>query len=287
MGDKDALASSADGPAKRPLATAKVRRIVAEAHIHPHGGRNTVPANLSLKGDRSLNDENKSIVQIPRDYSDIAKLQDPGVLEDFLAEPPTFIAEVVTGAIADGKKSLALVGGRIVQALFKGQLFSQFGKEFKRAREAGRLKDDFAERKFGLQSWVEMMTVIDEETPDPERLEALKAMFFAVNRPNITDQEQITQYQLWKITKGLNSGELHLLKTAYENRSTMSFNSNYLEWTKQMAVRTGFHALGLVELHGESLARNYLFSPVINSGTAINPINGMSRSSGSERDCFP
>jgi hypothetical protein len=37
-----------------------------------------------------------------RDYSDIAKLQDPGVLEEFLDEPLTFIAETITGALATG-----------------------------------------------------------------------------------------------------------------------------------------------------------------------------------------
>ena len=220
-----------------------------------------------------MTDEDASIVQIPRDYSDIAKLQNPGVLADFPAEPATFIAEVLTGAIADGKKGLALAGGRIVQAILKGQLFDQFGKEFKSARDKGRLADDFAQRKFGFQSWVEIMTAIDEESPDPVRLEALKAMFFAINRPNITDQEQITQYQLWQITKRLNSGELHLLRTAYANRDSASYGSRYDSWTIEMARLTGFGHRGLVDLYGETLMQNCLISHRFHGGETVEATN--------------
>jgi hypothetical protein len=203
--------------------------------------------------------QNTSIVQIPRDYSDIAALQDPSVLEEFLEQPLTFIAETITGAISEGKKGMFVAGGRIVQALLKGRLFDQFAKEFKAAREKGKLADDFAEKKFGFQTWVELMTVIDEETPDAERLEALKAMFFAVNRPNITDQEQITEYQLWQVVKQLKSGELHLLKTAYQNR-TVPFGSNYSYWASKMAEMTGFRSTGLVDLHEKKLMEACLIS---------------------------
>ena len=46
-----------------------------------------------------------SLVVKRRDYSDIAQLQDPLVLEEFFEQPLTYIAETITGALGDGVKS--------------------------------------------------------------------------------------------------------------------------------------------------------------------------------------
>src|SRR5271168_1828734 len=119
-------------------------------------------------------DDQTSLVLPPHDYFDIAKLQDPSTLEDFLEQPLTFIAESITGALAVGKTGVMVAGGRVVQALMKGMLFKQWNAEFKRLREAGRIPDNFAERKYGFQTWVELMTILDEESPDADRLKALK-----------------------------------------------------------------------------------------------------------------
>lgn len=42
-------------------------------------------------------DDSESLIIRPRDYSDIACLQDPNA-QEFLDEPLTFVAETITGA---------------------------------------------------------------------------------------------------------------------------------------------------------------------------------------------
>lgn len=86
-----------------------------------------------------------SLVTKPRDYFDIASLQDAKALEDFLGGSLTFVAEAITGALGDGTKSAMMAGGRLVRSLLKGRLFQQFAQEFKRLREQGKIPDDFAE----------------------------------------------------------------------------------------------------------------------------------------------
>jgi hypothetical protein len=68
----------------------------------------------------------ESLIAKPRDYSDIIKLQEPGVLEDFFDEPLPFIVATVTGALAAGKSGWILSSGRMVQAMLKGRLFQQW-----------------------------------------------------------------------------------------------------------------------------------------------------------------
>jgi hypothetical protein len=67
-----------------------------------------------------------SLVVKRRNYSDIAQLRDPLVLEDFLDEPATFIAETITGMLGDGAKGVSASGGRIVQAILKGRAYKQY-----------------------------------------------------------------------------------------------------------------------------------------------------------------
>lgn len=206
-----------------------------------------------------MGDEEGSLIQRPRDYSDIIKLEDPRILEEFLDEPATFIAETITGALATGKFGVVASGGRIVQALLKGQHFKQFSQELRAFREKGKIPADFAEKKYGFQTWVELMTVIDEEAPDADCLEALKAMFYAVNKKNAEDRDRILAYQLWRITKQLNSGDLLLLNTMHD-KENMIGNLNPNAWLDQVASQSGLGMSDLVQLHVTRLASFRLVS---------------------------
>jgi hypothetical protein len=208
--------------------------------------------------------DDSGIVIKRRDYSDIAVLQDPTVLEQFLDEPLTFIAESITGALAVGKTGTAVAAGRIVQAILKGQTFKQFAQEVKKLREAGQIPNDFAEKKYCFQTWVELMTIIDEESPDADRLEALKAMFFAVNQVGKTDTERIIAYQLWQIAKQLTSGELLLLKAVYEHRTeypTTIGSASYVSWANWAARQQGHTVVDLIGVHERKLTELGLLSP--------------------------
>jgi len=200
--------------------------------------------------------DDTALIARPRDYSDIIKLQEPGVLEDFFNKPLPFIVATVTGALAAGKAGWFLAGGRIVQGMLKGRLFEQWSKEVKKLCETGRIPEDFVEKKYGFQTWVELMRIIDDESPDADRLEALKAMFFAVNKVGATEGKKIKAYQLWQIAKQLSSGELLLLRTAYLERSQYasqathpSYVSSYSNWASYMAKAIGHDSQGLIDLH--------------------------------------
>jgi hypothetical protein len=196
-------------------------------------------------------DDNLSIVQSPRDHFDIIKLEDPRFLETFLDQPLTFIAETITGALATGPRGMLASGSRIVHALLKGRLFIQWGYEFKTLRDAGRLKEDFADTKYGFQTWVELMSIIDEESPDADRLDALKAMFYAVNKVNADDAQRIQAYQFWQIAKQLKSGDLILLKAMSEIGDSSPSN---IDWAGFMAERSGLGIAELVQLHEKNLS---------------------------------
>jgi hypothetical protein len=124
--------------------------------------------------------EDNSIVLKPQElFSDAILTQNADDLAKFMDEPLTAIAEAITGALAVEPKAWMGMTGRIVQGILKAKLFQQVSRELKDLRERGKIPDDFADEghKYGFKSWVELLTIIDEETPDADRLEALKAMF--------------------------------------------------------------------------------------------------------------
>jgi hypothetical protein len=132
--------------------------------------------------------------------------------------------------------------------------------ELKRLRATGRIAPDFADRKYGFQTWVELMTIIDKEAPDADRLEALKAMFYAVNKVGASDGEHIVAYQLWRIAKSLSSGELFLMKLAYGIRNTYPADDSFRRWTELIASEAGHGVIGLIVLHEKKLTEIGLLS---------------------------
>jgi hypothetical protein len=193
-------------------------------------------------------DDGQSLALPPRDYSDIVKLQEENVLDQFLLNPTTAALETITGAFAGGGKGLLVSAGRIAQGLVKGQIYDALADEIRRLREAGKLPDNLGETKHGLHTWAELCRIIDADPPDADRLEALKAMFYGVNKVNTTDEEQITAYQLWQIAKELKSGPILILKALLRiDGNTGSVDED--TWIRQVARFSGMAEPQLVVLH--------------------------------------
>jgi hypothetical protein len=199
----------------------------------------------------------------PKDPSAIVRLQDPTVIQQILEQPVTVLAESLAGYFSVGNGFWAAAGTRLAQAALKGSVFQQFGREFKYLRDKGKLPDDFTEKKYGRKSWVELLTTLDEDIPDEDRLEALSAMFYSVNKINVTDGEKIANYQLFQIAKRLTSGQLLLLRVAHERATEAGFTQTSIgasQWLEILSRRLGHSITGLVEQDERVLIQNGLLT---------------------------
>jgi hypothetical protein len=188
-------------------------------------------------------------------------------------EPFTAIAETMTGAMAAGPKTWMMMGGRIVQSMFKAKLFQQVSQEIKELREKGEIPEDYADErkyKYGAKTWVELMSFIDEETPDADRLEALKAMFYGVNKINATDADKILAYQMFQTAKRLNSGELLVLRCTYEAYKAGVYNAkadmvSVLDWASKLNNTVGRQLVDVIVRDQDKLVQEGLLSPYMGS----------------------
>jgi hypothetical protein len=221
------------------------------------------------------NDQQSYIVS-RHDPTEIIQLRDSAALSEFLKDPRSVIAGALIEGFSHGPSALTQPLIRVGVAALTGRALEQFAQEIKGFREKGKIPDDWAEKSKGYQTWVELLRVIDEESPDEERLDAMKAMFFAVNSISSVDAERIIAYQLFQIAKRLNSNELLVLKGIYENRG--KFGSGILDfagWAKMVADYLGHRIAALIEHADKGLTENQLLSGRIGSdGSGVQRQNG-------------
>jgi hypothetical protein len=209
-----------------------------------------------------MSDEKSYIVK-PRDPAEIVRTQDSAALTEFLKDPPSVIAGALIESLSHGPSALTAPLVRIGVSALRGRALQQLANEIKELRGKGKLADDFAERKYGFQTWVELIEIIDSDAPDEDRLKALKAMFFAANKLGASEGQQVVAYQLFQIAKRLSSNELLILKSVYERfkKETQFHSNDYRQWVQAVAGSIGHSSWGLVELADKALVDSCLLTP--------------------------
>ena len=198
-----------------------------------------------------------------RDLAEIIHSKDSAALSEFLKDPRSVIAGVLIEGFSRGPGAFTQPLIRVGIAALTGRALEQFAKEIGDFREKGKIPDDWAEKPKGYQTWVELLRIIDEESPDEERLDALKAMFFAVNRINAADAEHILAYQLFQIAKKLNSNELLVLKAVYKmfkDGRLLNIKEGLSVWWRLIAEEVKYGVPGLAQLADKALVEYQLFA---------------------------
>lgn len=193
----------------------------------------------------------------------IVPYRDAKSLAEFMDQPKIKIAEAITAFLAMDKKEAILMGGRILQGVLKGNATKQVAREIQHLIEDGKIKEDYAETKYGFRSLSELLVFIDEEIPDEDRLNAVKFMFFSVVHADIGEGEQIQNYQLFQIAKKLTSSQFLILKVAY-NMNKEGIYDDASEsangWLRKISERIGHNTPSLIERDEEILIKEKLIS---------------------------
>jgi hypothetical protein len=178
--------------------------------------------------------KNKKPQLIQGNDAPLVPIKDKDLLTKFLNQPFTKIAEAVTGAISVGQHELLVASGRLVQGALKGNFFKQFGCELDGLMKKGRIAEDYADEKFGFQTFTELLKFIDEEDVDVDRLHAVKAMFYAVNKMGKPPGMEVLNYQLFKLSKKISASQLLLLQVLKKLSNTVDFDDQ-----KNTRIRCG------------------------------------------------
>ena len=203
-----------------------------------------------------------SIQVVKKGHPDLISFRDPESLAKLMDQPLPTIAAALTGALSSGYSDAVLIGGRLVQGALKGKLYQQVAREINDLVEKGKIKEDYANTKYGFKSLVELLEFIDSEVPDEDRLQAVKAMFVAVNAVEAKQGEELVNYQLLQISKRLSGGQLLVLKTTYDLYKKGGFHSinSSMAWLESIATRIGHNITALIQQDELVLISNGLIS---------------------------
>jgi len=201
-------------------------------------------------------------------------------LTQFLEQPLPKIAEAITGAFAVGSSGVISAGARVVQGALKGNFFKQFAREVNKLVEAGKIPEDYAEEKYAFKTLAELLKFIDEEDVDDDRLLAITAMFYAVNK-NVdqSEGEQLLNYQLFKLCKKITASQLLLLRIShrfllekkYPHSSTISSAD---AWLQDISGAMGHAVLTLIRQDEHVLIDlGLLTKRAYNDGSGVTPMN--------------
>ncbi len=203
---------------------------------------------------------------------ELIKFDDVKSIAEFLQQPATKMAEFITGILVSDTKDWKLSAGRLVQASIQWKVFSQLGKEIKDYIDKGKIKEDFLDKELIQQSLYDLLKFIDETTPDEDRFNAMKTLFIKSVAHDLSEAEQILSYQFMKLCKDLESGDLLILKAAYDikngklsqklSSAAIDLNDRAVHpWLLNISNQIGHEIISLVEVHEDKLVNLRLISP--------------------------
>ena len=199
-------------------------------------------------------------------------------LSRFLDNPTQSIAEAFVGIMKADKGQHMDAGMRLFNAMLKKRPIEQLMAELERYRKAGIVKNDFLETDYNRMALKEVFRIIDEDPPDADKFKAVKSLFLCNVEKDATEGDQLLTYQYLKLIRPLESGEILLLKTAWETYQGKQksappeigeVNRGEHPWFKAMARQSGLKHPALVGLYFQRLLTLGLTNEVPRSSQAV------------------
>lgn len=198
---------------------------------------------------------------------ELIKLDSPQDVLAFITNPMK-LGEALTGILVSEKKEWILSAGKLVQASLRFKLLTQLGQELNGYREKGKIKEDYFATNNNQASFNELLSFIDEDVPDEERMRAMKSIFLTSISIGITEEDERFAYELMQICRGLSSGDLLILKANFDlvtgnarpGIAVELSSTNADGWLGIIAKQVGHNLPPLVEAHEGNLMDAKLIS---------------------------
>ncbi len=199
------------------------------------------------------------------------KLNDEKSVMRFLRESTVKIAEALTRILVSEKQDLKLSAGKIIQAVIKGNLLTQLGREIEKYRNQGKIKEDYFATHRNRALLYELLKFLDEEVPEEELFTAIKSIFFSGISRGVTKHEEVLAYEFLQTAKRLRATEILILKANFEiaqkktKLEIQNIDTIYVRdvWFTYIAKQMGYEVhTAIVEKYEPNLISLGLISPV-------------------------
>ncbi len=183
------------------------------------------------------------------------------------------LSEAGTGVIGSTRQELLLSAGHVLQSMIKGRFVETLKHEWDDLREKGRIEANYSETPQQQACLQELLNFIDIDLPDDVRFNTMKQVFLRAATEEESDRDSPLPQQFMIACRELSSGEILVLKAAYEIAEEGDWKSKYLQidpnstadihirrWSNAVASHSAMTHWELVAKHAVSLQKQRLLS---------------------------
>ncbi|MDF2636106.1 MAG: hypothetical protein K0R78_2980 [Pelosinus sp.] len=178
-------------------------------------------------------------------------------------------AQFFTGLASSKRTEIFKSVGHVVQGMFSDKFLGNLQKEVNNYILAGKIKEDYIISEQNLMCFIELLRNLEENLPDPNRLELLRKIYIVTATEDINDRDSPLPLQFMQMARELTSGEVLVLFAMYRLEGT-SVNSQ-AGFIKQLIEESGLEYTEIVTRIHQSLF-NKGFVKSVNDGLATHSI---------------
>lgn len=198
----------------------------------------------------------------------IHKVTDLATMEvsDTITNTVRALAGVLTAATTLEPKDVLKSYGSLAQRIIAYGLLDGFKKEWQEFKKKGVVTDGFERSKTARYTLLELLNFLNDETPDEERFNLIKQIFFVASTKPISDDAKVKPLEFMRIAKLLSQSEILVINatyTAYKNKAKIREDERYLSassWVEYISKNSGLDSLELVEIAEDTLINKKLLS---------------------------
>lgn len=199
------------------------------------------------------------------------------------------VIQVASGILQSDKKVVIKSIGDSLQEFVKGNQWYRLKKEIQKYREKGKSNEEYFNNPEKTVRLLDFLKLFDDKIPDEDIFRAMKSIFFTTISKDTSEQDEVLGYELLKICKKLDSGDILVLKTCYKLKDVKddSLVDDKLErnrfdyWLTIISVALDLPE-EIIEIHEQKLVEQNLLSErgsfggddvVLSKITTIDPEN--------------
>jgi hypothetical protein len=175
-----------------------------------------------------------------------------GPVAAFRAAAMNFDA-ALTRTVGADPRALAVIPGRLIQAVRNRSFLRQFATEHEALVHQGKIRPDYEKSEQGLSCLQELLAALESPPVGQRRFDVLKRIYLVAATETLTSRDDTTPQLLMGIAKELGPGEVLVLAAVHRKsqdpEAVARVRANAHLWLREIARDAAINREALVEYH--------------------------------------
>lgn len=170
------------------------------------------------------------------------------------------VIQAVSGILQSKKSEVVRSLGDSIQEFVKGNQWYRLKKEIEGFRKKGESNEEYFDNPEKQVRLLDSLKLFDKDIPDDDVFRAMKSIFFTTISKDISEEDDLSGYELLKVCKKLTGGDILILKACFDITELTELTpqpdlqgENVNNWFEAVANKIGHGIPDLVKIREENL----------------------------------